>query len=144
MKITGKTNTHPYLTFNGNCQEAMSFYKEATGGDLYVMPFEGSPVKVPDGYEKKVLHSTLTFGDAVIMAAATVPGRESDAGTNCHVMLGCEAEEDAEVLFRNLSHNGTVIIPFSVSIWGARFGMFTDQYGIQWMVHCDCDPGCCR
>ncbi|HPQ39282.1 MAG TPA: VOC family protein [bacterium] len=143
MNIKGRTQTNPYLTFNGNCEEAMKFYKEATGGELYMMPFEGSPVRVPKGYESKVLHSTLTFGDAVIMASDTVPGRESEAGTNCHVMLGCDALEDAEVLFHNLSHNGTVTIPFSVSYSGARFGMFTDKYGIHWMVHCDCEASGC-
>lgn len=143
MKIKGQINTSPYLTFNGNCQEVMTFYKEATGGDLYVMPFKGSPVNVPEGYENKVLHSTLTFGDAVIMASDTVPGQESDAGTNCHVMLGCDAEEDAEVLFYNLSHEGTVIIPFARSFWGAKFGMFTDRFGIRWMIHCDCGTSDC-
>jgi PhnB protein len=143
MDVKGKTTTNPYITFNGNCQDAMTFYKKATGGDLFVMPFEGSPVEVPEGYEAKVLHSTLVFGDAIIMASDSVPGQEVANGSNCHIMLGCDDLEDAEVLFKNLSYDGTVIIPFESAFWGAKFGMFIDQFGIHWMIHCDCNPNGC-
>ena len=140
MDVKGSTKTNPYITFNGNCKEAMCFYKKATGGDLFVMPFEGSPVEVPEGYEQKVLHSTLVFGGATIMASDSLPGQEVDPGNNCHIMLGCDDLEDAEVLFNNLSHDGAIVWPFSESVWGARFGLFTDKFGISWMVHCDCKP----
>lgn len=137
MNIKGNTRTNPYITFNGNCEEAMKFYKQATGGDLFVMPFKGSPVEIPEGYEHKVLHSCLEFGEATIMAHDSIPGQEVQAGSNSHIMLGCDDLEDAEVLFTNLSYDGNVVVPFAEAFWGAQFGVFIDKFGIRWMVHCD-------
>ena len=81
--MTGKNlNMNPYLTFNGNCEEAMTFYKEALNGSLDKMTFEESPEPVPEEAKKKIMHATLTFGDAILMASDSMPGREANPGNN--------------------------------------------------------------
>ena len=131
-----KTTVNPYLFFSGNCREAMTFYKEATNGTLDIMPFEGSPMEVPAEYSDKILHSTLTFGDAVIMASDTMPGQDVLPGNASAISIACNDDDEATRLFNSLSDGGRVTMPFGKTFWDAKFGMFTDKFGIDWMVNC--------
>jgi len=131
-----KTTVNPYLFFSGNCREVMAFYKEATGGNLEMMTFEGSPMEVPSGSEKNIMHSTLTFGDAVIMASNTMPGMDVLPGNASAISLACNDEVEADRLFKSLSEGGRVTMPFEKTFWDAKFGMFSDKFGIDWMVNC--------
>ena len=63
------TTLNPYLAFNGNCREAMTIYKEALNGELNIQTFGESPLDVPPEHKDKVMHATLTFGDAILMAS---------------------------------------------------------------------------
>ncbi|MCG8308141.1 MAG: hypothetical protein MI975_12170, partial [Cytophagales bacterium] len=73
-------SVNPYLFFSGNCKEALDFYQGILGGNLEVMPFEGSPVDVPDDYKQKVMHASLRIGDAVIMVSDGMPGKDVPKG----------------------------------------------------------------
>ena len=131
------STVNPYLTFNGNCYEAMNFYKEVFNANLETMPFEGSPVEVPDDYKQKVLHSTLTFGDAVIMASDTIPGQTLTRGDATSISVNATNISDAELFFKGLSEGGKIIMPFEDTFWGAKFGMCIDKFGVSWMVNCE-------
>ncbi len=134
----GKTSSNTYIFFNGNCREAMNFYKNALNGELEMMPFEGSPMDVPEDYKNKVMHSTLKFGDnAVVMASDSMPNQPTEAGNNFSVSIACNDAEQAEQYFNKLADGGTVIMPFDNTFWGAKFGMLKDQFGICWMVNCE-------
>ena len=55
---------NPYLTFNGNCEEAMNFYKDILGGEFSVqMRFSEAPPEMPvsDDLKDKIMHTTLEF-----------------------------------------------------------------------------------
>lgn len=130
-----KTSLNPYLTFKGNCAEAMNFYKEALGGELEIMTFENSPTPVPEGYEKKIMHATLKFGYAVLMASDGMPDHKVVEGNSVHLSIAAITEEEGEHFFKNLSANGQVIMPFQKTFWGAKFGMCIDKFGINWMIN---------
>jgi PhnB protein len=126
---------HPYLNFDGTCREAMTFYGKCLGAELQVMPFSKMPGNVPKGAEDRVMHSCLMNGSALLMASDTMPGTPLQPGTNFSVSIQCESLEEIERLFAALCKNGKVMMPLDDMFWGARFGMLTDQFGIQWMLN---------
>lgn len=130
-----KTSLNPYLTFPGNCEEAMNFYKKALDGELELMTFEGSPMPVPDDYKTKIMHATVKFGYGVLMASDGQPGHEVTTGNAMHLSIAAITEEDGERYFNNLTEGGKVIMPFEKAFWGAKFGMCVDKYGMSWMVN---------
>ncbi|MCG8700735.1 MAG: VOC family protein [Bacteroidales bacterium] len=129
-----KTTLNPYLNFNGNCEEAMNFYKECLGGNLEFSTFDTAPMEVPEDYKKKILHSTLKFGDAVFMASDTMPGYEVQMGSSFAISINASSLDQAQSFFGKLSEGGNVMMPFEKAFWGGMFGMLQDKYGVNWMV----------
>lgn len=136
-----------YLTFNGNCREAFDFYKSVFGGEyLYIGNFgEMPPVEGKETSEKdnnKIMHVSLPISkETTLMGSDT---REAvvpyfNAGNNFSISINAESKEEAERLFNGLSAGGQVTMPMGDTFWGAYFGMFTDKFGINWMVNYD-DP----
>jgi PhnB protein len=128
------TTLNPYLAFNGNCREAMTFYKEALNGELNIQTFGESPLDVPPEHKDKVMHATLTFGDAILMASDGMPGQEVTFGNSVALSIAALEEAEGEKIFNNLSEGGTVTMPWEKTFWDAKFGMCTDKFGIDWMV----------
>lgn len=139
MHEKNRVTVNPYLTFAGNCREAMTFYKEALNGDLQLLPFEGSPVEVPYSYKNNIMHATLRFGDAVIMASDSMPDQEVSHGNGVHISISVNDPEKAKQFFNNLSKGGKVVMPFDKTFWDALFGMCIDKFGVSWMVNCQLD-----
>jgi PhnB protein len=127
----------PYLSFNGNCEEAMKFYERALGGKLEpVVRFESTPAAehVPADWRGKVMHSSLTVGDFMVMASDAPPGRQEPM-KGITVALNVDKPADADRIFKALSEKGTVTMPIQETFWAARFGMFTDRFGTPWMIN---------
>jgi PhnB protein len=123
----------PYLNFNGNAKDVMSFYAKCLGGELQVMPFgdEAGPEN-----KGRTLHACLTVGGApVVMASDCPPGMPLTPGNNITINIPCDTLEEIERLFVALGENGKVIMPLGDQFWGARFGMLNDQFGIPWMFN---------
>ncbi|MCR5888279.1 VOC family protein [Hymenobacter sp. J193] len=128
----------PYLTFNGNCCQAMTFYQQCLGGELMVQPFEGTPAAehvAPEALQN-VLHSSLTTADMVLMASDSGMGPVSK-GDMVSLSVNCQSLEEIQRLFDLLSVGGAVTMPLQDTFWGATFGMFADQFGIDWMLNYD-------
>lgn len=133
---------HPYLTFNGNCEEAFNFYKSVFGGDFpYAGKFKDMPSEFPiaDSEKDKIMHISLPIGDTVLMGSdwAEGCGPAPVFGNNFAVSINTESEEEATRIFNALSNGGRVTMPLEKTFWGALFGMFTDKFGINWMVNYD-------
>lgn len=129
------TPTFPYISFAGNCEEAMEFYKSCLGGTLNIMRYDDSPMEVTDDQKQKVMHSTLSFDGGKVMAADTVMGPAPAPGSNMSIMLAPEDGAFADQVFKALSAGGKITMPFDKTFWGAKFGMFVDKFGIHWMVN---------
>jgi PhnB protein len=127
----------PYLTFDGNCQEAMEFYKEIFGGELTVMRYgEMYGDEVGEADKNKVLHSMLENGALTLMASDVVPGAITTFGDNVRVTVtGTDKNsEKLATFFEKLSEGGVVLMPYEKQAWGQELGMLTDKFGTHWMA----------
>ena len=126
-----------YLTFSGNCREAMSFYQECLGGELFFQAIGESPLaeKMPEHVRNYILHSTLTSGSIALMGSDMVPDKGLIKGNAVSLMLDCDSEEQIRSLYDKLSEGGQRTHPPELTFWGALFGDFTDRFGNQWLLH---------
>ncbi len=133
-----------YLTFNGNCEEAMGFYKDVLNGEFTtMMRFSEAPpgaFSVPEEYQNQVMHCTLEAQGAVLMASDTMEPDKLNVGSHCSLSIGVKTEDEGAAIFNQLSEGGHVAMPFEDAFWGGKFGMLVDRYGIQWMVSSEHKP----
>ena len=129
---------NPHLSFNGQCQEAFTFYQQCLGGNIQTMMTHGdSPIadQVPSEWRGKILHATLIVGKTALMGADVPPDSYKEPrGFSITIQINDPA--DAERIFRALSEGGTVTMPLQETFWAAGFGMVVDRFGIPWMVNC--------
>lgn len=125
-----------YLTFNGNCKEAMMFYKSCFGGELALQTIADSPLsdKMPQKMKDCILHATLTKDAFVLLGTDMVSSKGHIKGNNVSLSLKCTSLEQIETCFRKLSEGGKVEHPLENSFWGALFGDLTDKYGNHWLL----------
>jgi PhnB protein len=130
-------NINSYLTFNGNCREAMLFYKECLGGELTFQTIGESPIsnKMPEQMKNSILHSTLTKGDMILLASDMVSAKGLIKGNAVSLMLNCNSEEEIRTVYEKLSAGGEQTHQLEHSFWGALFGDLLDKYGNQWLLH---------
>jgi PhnB protein len=130
---------HSYLTFNGNCREAMTFYQLCLGGELYFQTIGESPMadKMPTQMKDGILHSALRNDSFVIMASDMVGEKGLTKGTNMSLMLNFSNEDDIQDTYQKLATDGHPTHPLEHTFWGALFGGLTDKFGIQWLLNFD-------
>jgi PhnB protein len=126
-----------YLMFSRNCRQAMTFYQHGLGGDLELRPFPDDQGKPSTDPNAGIMHARLTRAGVPILMASDTPTGETIQGNNFNVSIDCESLDELERYFNALSQDGKVRLPLSDMFWGARFGMLTDQFGIQWMFNYD-------
>ena len=130
-----------YVTFNGNTEEAFSFYKSALGGEIAnIQRFGDSPHgdQMSDADKKKVMHIALEApGNIKLMGNDHLDfmGGPFKAGNNFSLSFHPDNKEEADKLFNSLSAGGKVTVPMSEAPWGDYFGMFIDKFGIKWMIN---------
>jgi len=127
-----------FLHFDGNCREAMQFYKDCFEAELFLLPFSEAPSGLPSPPTEaldRIMHATLKKTSTLLMAADILPGAPHQPGDNFAVILDCESLPELEHLFAALAEKGNVTMPLQDTFWGARFGTLTDQFGIRWMFN---------
>lgn len=133
---------NPYLTFNGNCEEAFNFYKSVFGGEFpYIGRFKDMPSDKPVDEDEgnRIMHVSLPIGQGTLLMGSDTSKQMGNvtAGNNFAISINADSKEEADRLFNGLSAGGTVTMPMNDTFWGAYFGMFTDKFGINWMVNHD-------
>ena len=133
------TQINTYLTFNGNCRDAMNFYQQCLGGELTLQTIGDSPLaeKMPQQMKDCILHGTLTRDSLVLMGSDMTPEQGLTRGNGVSLMLNCSSEEEIRTFYENLSSGGKATHPLEVSFWGALFGDLTDKFGNNWLLHFD-------
>lgn len=135
---------NPHINFNGNAEEAFTFYQSVFGGAFAnVMRFKDltSPeFPVAAHEENKIMHIALPIGKNVLMGndVPEILGKTNEHENRSKISISAESKEEADRLFHGLSAGGQVEMPIADSPWGSYFGMFRDKFGIEWMV--DFDP----
>jgi PhnB protein len=126
-----------YLTFNGNCREAMDYYGNCFGALPMYMTFGESPMaeQTPKQYLNNIMHSNLIKDDFIIYAADTMPNQEVTAGTMISLNLECKTEEEINNYYEAFAKESKIVMPLQDTFWGARFAMIVDKFGIPWMFN---------
>jgi PhnB protein len=131
---------NPYLNFPGTSEEAFTFYRSVFGGEFLALmrfidfPHEEEPAEAD---KNKIMHIALAIGKGnILMATDTIGpmGMGYKQGNNFHLSLNVESKDEADTVFNALSAGGQVSVPMGTAAWGDYFSMFTDKFGISWMV----------
>ena len=133
----------PYLHFDGNCREAMTFYKDAIGGDLSIQTVGESPAAqhMPKDVHNQVMHARLGAGnEAFLMASDTMGHMKVNSGNGISLALDCRSDAEIKSRFEKLSAGGKVNQPLAEQFWGATYGQLTDKFGIDWMLNYQKNP----
>jgi len=137
------TTVNAYLTFEDQCEAAFNFYRSVFGGEFpYVGRYKEMPSETPlpekDG--EKIMHMSLPIGEGTILMGSDSAGEwggKTITGNNISLSVNADSQAEADRIFNGLSAGGTVTLPLNKTFWGAYFGMFTDKFGIYWMVNYD-------
>ncbi len=123
-----------YLSFAGNCREAMTFYKDCLGGELTMQTVAESPMagQMPAEMGQHILHANLSSGGITLMASDM--NNNFTPGTAVHLCIVCDSEEELNALFNKLSEGGTVRHPVE-KFFAGTMGDFRDKFGINWMLY---------
>ena len=123
----------PYLKFNGNCKQALEFYKSVLGGQLNLQTIGDSPAagQFPAAMKDRILHGSLA-SDNLMIFGTDVAGPELTRGNNVFLCLVCKSKEEIEMLFSKLSQGGKVTTPLKHEFFGT-YGDLADKFGINWM-----------
>ena len=130
---------NPYLSFNGQCREAMNHYKACLDAELSLMTVAESPAaeRCPGGIQDHIMHSCLMKeGQVLLMATDMTNGEVLQTGGNIALSLSCGNEAEINRFFKKLGEEGRVIEPLNPQFWGDIFGVVQDKYGIVWMLTC--------
>lgn len=135
------TTINPWINFNGNAEEAFTFYKSVFGGEFTkVVRFKdlaSVEFKVPEHEENKIMYVMLPIGGHSQLIGNDVPefmGKVNERENRSKISLTTESREEADRLFNGLSLGGEIEGPMGDSPWGTYAGMFRDKYGIEWII----------
>ena len=125
-----------YLTFSGNCREAMMFYQQCLGGELHLQTLGDAPVakKLPVEFRHFILHASLVKDGLVLMGTDMVGEEGLVKGNALSILLECRSREEMESCYNRLSRGGKATQPIERTYWGAFFGGLTDPYGNHWLL----------
>lgn len=137
------TTINPWINFNGNAEEAFTFYKSVFGGEFAkIIRFKdiaNAEFQVPENEANKIMHIALPIGINNMLIANDVPavmGKVSENENRSKIAIHAESKEEADRLFNGLSVGGMVEMPMDNSPWSTYAGMFRDKYGIEWIIEC--------
>lgn len=131
----------PYLFFNGNCAEALSFYEQALGAKVKDkmlgsdMP-TSEEFAVPDDKKNWIMHAMLEIGSYSIFASDNFMETSAQMDGSS-IMLNHKTAAEAKVVFDKLSDGAEITMAWSPTFWSAGFGTLRDKFGVRWMVGCD-------
>ncbi len=132
---------HPHIHFNGNAEEAFGFYQTVFGGNfsrlLRYRDLSTSAFPFPDKEGNKIMFIALSVGNDTQLKGSDVleaMGRVEEIDNRTSISIQAASREEADKIFKGLSAGGDITMPLSDGPYGSYFGMFTDKFGIQWMI----------
>jgi PhnB protein len=133
---------NPYLTFNGQCEEAFRFYEKCLDAKIsFMMTYGDAPMaeqtaeQTPSAWRNKILHTTLQVGDRVLQGVDVLP-EHYQKPQGFSLSLNINSAEEADRIFNALADGGTVQMALQETFWASRFGMLVDKFGTPWMINC--------
>lgn len=125
-----------YLSFNGNCQQALNFYQDIFGGEIKnVQTYEHQEIDIPENFRNKWQHAEFKGKGFEFMAYDAAPDTPLNEGNKVCMSIDCSNEDEGRQVFDKLAEKGKVHTNWQKMSWGENYGRCSDQYGIQWMVN---------
>lgn len=135
------TTLHPWINFNGNAEEAFTFYKSVFGGEfkdiIRFKDIQGPGFQISEEEAEKIMRITLPIGEHTLLIANDVPsfmGKVNEMENRSKIVVSAESKENADAIFSGLSDGAEIEGAMSDSPWGTYCGMLRDKFGIEWMV----------
>jgi PhnB protein len=126
---------NPYLIFNGNCKEAMTFYKKCLEGEIKSMQtFEDAPMEFPEEARHLIFDSELRAENIIIKASDSLPDNPMVIGKNFSLFVIFSDRKEIENVYNKLLEGGKINMLLEDTPSGGKFGMVADKFGIQWML----------
>lgn len=132
---------NPWVNFNGNAEEAFTFYKSVFGGEFAkVIRFKdlaSAEFPVPEKEENKIMLISLPIGQSNMLMGNDVPevlGKVNERENRSKISVSAASKEEADKLFNGLSAGGDIEGPMGDGPWGSYAGMFRDKFGIEWII----------
>ncbi len=132
---------NPYIHFNGNAEEAFTFYQSVFGGEFsMIVRFKDmatAEYPVSESEADKIMHIALPIGEHSVLMGSDTPefmGKHNENENRSKISISAESKEEANHLFNGLSAGGQIEVPIAESPWGSYFGMFRDKFGFEWIV----------
>ena len=130
---------HAYLYFDGRCEEAIEFYRQALGAEVkQLMRYKDNPDPpaegmVPPGSGEKVMHCALQIGTSeVFVSDGRCMGQPNFQGVSMALTL--PDADQAQKTFAALADGGQVQMPLAKTFFSPSFGMVADRFGVSWIV----------
>jgi len=128
---------NPYLTFAGNCREALDFYKTCFNGEIVsIETFGEANFAQNESMKDKIIHAEFKAEEIYFMASDAMPDFKANPGNMLTMSLSLSDKNEQAKIFDALADGGTVTMPLDIAFWGEIFGMVTDRFGIHWMLSC--------
>jgi PhnB protein len=129
----------PYLTYNGQCEEAFKFYEQCLGGKIVMLLTHGeSPTadQIAPDWHKTIMHARLELGGQALMGSDSPPEYQEEM-KGFYVSLSIDKPAEAERIYNALAENGKINMPLQQTFWAHRFAMLIDRFGTPWMINCE-------
>ena len=135
---------NPYIHFNGNAEEAFTFYKSVFGGEFAKIKrykdLSSAEYPIAESDANRLMHIALPIGKSNVLMGSDVlevMGHVTENDNRNSIAINADTREEADKLFKGLSEGGKIEMPIAYGPFGSYFGMFADKYGIEWMVNFD-------
>ncbi len=127
-----------YLMLDGNCEEALGFYKEVLNGEVaYLQRYkEAVGMEIADEDKEKILHAQLVFGENIVYFSDAGSHQPVKPGNNVALTLGFEDAKEQQRVYDLLAKEGQILMPLEDQFWGSKFGSLIDKYGFYWNLDC--------
>ncbi len=133
-------NLIPYLNFEGNCKEAIAYYKEILDGEVvYMQLYKDMPpndeMPIPDDYMDKILHAQFVANDMVIYMSDSMPMNPLIKGNQVSLTIDFDDDSTLDQIYNNFKDTSQITMPLQDTFWGARFAGLIDKYGVVWALN---------
>ncbi len=131
---------NPWINFNGNAEEAFTFYKSVFGGEFTKITrfkdLSSAEFPVAEKEANKIMYIALPMGKNILIGndVPEIMGKVNEHENRSKISISAESKEEADKLFNGLSAGGEVEGPMGDGPWGSYAGMFRDKFGIEWII----------
>ncbi len=132
-------SVHAYVNFNGNCLDAVEFYRQVFGAEAHeIMLYGDAPpdpgFPVPDEHKHLVMHTVLDISGTIVMFSDLLPGQPLVQGNNISLVVMLRDPDEIRTIFNRLKDGGTVDMEPQETFFSKCFGSLTDKFGVIWQV----------